>query len=116
MFQNMNGVRLSLSDVFVIVLGIVTSVFLKKHNIELWWIVPVVLIHFFLFCNVFLLWRRWELIWAAFFVLNVGTHLYLKKTGLVTPLLIQAPITLYFIIRQINSPFYKGLGSKKTQQ
>ena len=68
------GFRFSIADALIIVGGIVLSVCLRFADFAFWWLVPVVLGHFFLFCNVFLVWRRWEYVWAVIFVINVALH------------------------------------------
>ena len=69
--------------------------------------------HFFLFCNVFLVWRRWELFWAATFVANVAIHLALGIASGLSVLLSQLPVTLYVIVRQIRSPWYHGIAARR---
>src|SRR5258706_13436345 len=46
---------------------------------SLWWVVAIVAGHFFLFCSVFRVIRRRELIWAALFILNVRFWLLLDR-------------------------------------
>lgn len=103
------GFRISWLDAVILLLGTVISCWLIHLSFPLAWIVPAALSHFFLFCNVFLVWRRWELLWAAAFVLNVATHLALGSLDWLSPLLFQLPITILVIIGQIRSPWYHGI-------
>lgn len=105
----LHGFRLSFVDALVLVTGACLSGWLAKIEFPLWWIVPAALGHFFLFCNVFLVWRRWELLWTAAFILNVATHLALGSLEWLLPLLFQLPITILVIIGQIRSPWYHGI-------
>ena len=107
------GFRYSLIDGIVLVLGAWLTWYLRQSDFALWWIVPTVLGHFFLFCNVFLVWRRWELVWAALFLVNVAVHLTLGYFGWRQPLLLQLPVTLVVIVRQLRSCHYRGIFAKK---
>ena len=69
--------------------------------------------HFFLFCNVFLVWRRWELLWAVAFVLNVGAHIAFATLDWLSPILFQVPVTVLVITWQIRSPWYHGIFAEK---
>ena len=107
--SSQHGFRFSVLDGGVLVVGAVLAWWLCDQGFPLWWIVPVVLFHFFLFCNVFLVWRRWELIWAAVFVVNVAVHLALGRWEAASPLLFQLPVTSAILWRQIRSPLYHGI-------
>jgi len=104
-----HGFRLSFVDALVLTAGAVFSWWLAEMEFPLWWIVPAALGHFFLFCNVFLVWRRWELLWAGVFVLNVATHLALGRTEWLSPMLFQLPFTVLVIAWQMKSPWYHGI-------
>jgi hypothetical protein len=107
-----HGFRLSVWDGVVLVLGAILTIWVRKKSFPLWWIIPMALGHFFLFCNVFLVWRRWELLWAAVFVVNTALHLALGVTDGVFPLLWQLPVTAVVILMQIRSPWYHGIFAK----
>ena len=107
-----HGFRLSFVDILMMVTGACLSGWLAEIGFPVWWIVPAALGHFFLFCNVFLVWRRWELLWAAAFVLNVDIHLALGSLEWLSRLLFQLPITILVIIGQIRSPWYHGIFAK----
>ncbi|MDI1312445.1 hypothetical protein [Prosthecobacter sp.] len=104
-----HGFRCSIGDALILAAGLGLSCWLHALDFPLAWIVPAALGHFFLFCNVFLVWRRWELLWASAFVLNVAAHLALGSLDWLSPLLFQLPITVLVIIWQIRSPWYHGI-------
>ncbi len=80
-----------------------------NQSFHLWWIIPAALGHFFLFCNVFLVWRRLELLWAASFVVNVVAHVASNEFDFWPPLLWQTPVTLLVVAWQMRSPWYHGI-------
>lgn len=89
------------------------SALLWKADIPLWWIVAVVTGHFFLFCNDFLVWRRWELIWAAYLVAIVIWRLSLGEWSCFLALWYVLPRTALVILLQIRSPFYLGIFARQ---
>jgi hypothetical protein len=107
------GFRISWLDALILVLGAVLSWWLMNQSFPLWWIIPAALGHFFLFCNVFLVWRRLELLWAAAFVLNVATHVAFNEYDSWPSLVWQTPVTLAVIACQMRSPWYHGVFAKR---
>ena len=71
--------------------------------------IPVVLGHFFLFCNVFRVRRNHELAWAAVFLVNVGAWLASGTFDWWRVLAVQSPFTLAAIVIEIRSPGYHGI-------
>ena len=71
---------------------------------------PLVVGHFFLFCNVFRVGLNRELFWSAIFVLNFLVWVVVE--GMSPPWLgvFQAPFTLGVILLAIRDPGYHGLG------
>lgn len=108
-----HGFRLSAIDGIILLLGSVLTIWLRNESFPLWWVVPMALGHFFLFCNVFLVWRRWELLWAAFFVMNAALHLVFGMIDGISVLLWQLPLTLLVIVWQVRSPWYHGIFAEK---
>jgi hypothetical protein len=108
-----HGLRISVIDILVLIAGAILTIWLRDESFPLWWIVPMALGHFFLFCNVFLVWRRMELAWAVCFVMIVGIHLALGYTGWLSPLIMQTPMTLFAVWLQIRSPWYHGIFAKR---
>lgn len=103
------GFRFSLRDGLVLLSGAAVAVWLRQASFPLWWIVPMALGHFFLFCNVFLVWQKFELAWAAAFVIQVAIHLAAGYFEWRSPLVIQTPVTLFVIWLQLRSPWYHGI-------
>ncbi|SKA85421.1 hypothetical protein SAMN02745166_01144 [Prosthecobacter debontii] len=105
------GFRFSRVDAVVLGVAAVLTVWLDAQKYMLAWIVPVVVGHFFLFCNVFRVWRNREFLWAALFVLNVFYHAlhghlsWWPVTGW------QLIVTLMVIGSEIRSPWYHGVGA-----
>lgn len=104
-----HGFRFSVWDALILAAGLGLTLWLHAIDFPLWWIVAMVVGHFFLFCNVFLVWQRWELLWAAVFVINVGLHIANASFDWLLPLLWQLPWTITFIALQIRSPWYHGI-------
>jgi hypothetical protein len=107
------GFRLSWFDVAILMIGAMLSWWLTNLSFPLYWIVPAALGHFFLFCNVFLVWQRLELLWALAFVLNVAAHVTFDEFSPWPTLLWQAPVTLAVIACQMRSPWYHGIFARQ---
>jgi len=75
----------------------------------LWWVVAIVAGHFFLFCNVFRVIRRRELIWAALLILNVGFWLFLGRLDWFTVLACQLPVSAGVIAWEVKATRYHGI-------
>jgi len=107
------GFRLSLRDFFVLVVGIGGSVALYKT----FWQASLIIIfatgHFFLFCNVFRISRRLELIWAAIFVLLAGGTIMANFPGWFATLILSFCITVVVVVREMKKPSYHGVGWRK---
>src|SRR5439155_16220925 len=76
---------------------------------SLWWLVAIVAVHFFLFCNVFRVIRRRELIWAALSFLNVGFWLWLGRLDWFSVLACKLPVTVGFIAWEVKTTRYHGI-------
>jgi len=94
-----------------VVLGAAAGLF--HWGQPLWWILLLVAGHFFLFCNVFRITRRWELIWAGIFLLNVGIWTWLDRLNWLAVLLSQLPVTVVFILIETRSPHYHGIRARR---
>lgn len=107
------GFRCSWWDALVIIVAGMLAFLLYHYDIEVWWIVPAVTGHFFLFCNVFLVWRRLELIWAGFFVTIVVWCMMEGELGWRPAMFYVCPVTLTVILLQLKSPWYHGVGARR---
>ncbi|MGE0711783.1 MAG: hypothetical protein AB7N76_30710 [Planctomycetota bacterium] len=74
---------------------------------------PVVLGHFFLFCNVFRVRRSYELCWSLGFVLIAGGWLWSGRGGWLEVLACQTPLTALAIGLELRSPRYRGVGWRR---
>jgi hypothetical protein len=104
------GFRFAPHDAFAIVICVaVTMVFCPiLGNIVI--LFPVVLGHFFLFCNVFRVPRYLELSWSGIFVVNVGIWVSLSRLDWIVIVVTQLPPTLLAISIAIVSNDYHGIG------
>jgi hypothetical protein len=100
-------------DGIVLLLGTILTIRLRNEAFPLWWIVPMALGHFFLFCNVFLVWRRLELVWAAVFVMLISGHLTCGHTDWLSAVMMQMPVTLTVLWLQLRSPWYHGIFARQ---
>ena len=111
------GIRFSIQDAIVILVAAVATLVMWKTVPLFAPALPIVLGHFFLFCNVFLVPRRLELIWAAVFLIN-GAFWMVMGMGEFdwwAVLACQAPVTVGFIVWTMRNPNYRGVLSKKME-
>lgn len=108
-----HGFRMSAFDGVILTLGAILTVWLRNESFPLWWIVPMALGHFFLFCNVFLVWRRLELVWAAILVTLISGHIAFGHTDWLSPVMMQTPVTLTVLWLQLRSPWYHGILARR---
>lgn len=71
---------------------------------------PVVLGHFFLFCNVFRIPRSSELLWSGVFVINVAVWLSIGRFSWPAVLITQTPLTILLITLAVLRSDYHGIG------
>jgi len=102
------GFRLSKFDILILVSGTIASLVMMKDAWQLGTAVAFVVLHFFLFCNVFRIPRRPELIWAAGFVtlvtLSTGSLIPWTVTFILSLLL-----SCVLIALEARSPNYHGI-------
>ena len=82
---------------------------LYRRQSDLWWLVAVVAVHFFLFCNVFRVLRRRELIWAAVFLMIVGLSALSGQLSPFVVLACQLPVSVGIIAWEVRAPRYHGV-------
>jgi hypothetical protein len=103
------GFRFSLTDaVALIVFGTIIAI-LHRFGNGLSWIVAIIAGHFFLFCNIFRVVRRRELIWAGIFVLNVSFWLLLGHLDWFNVLACQLPVSAGVIAWELKAARYHGI-------
>jgi dipeptide/tripeptide permease len=116
------GFRLCYTDLAMIGITILTTILLQyfsKNNtlLQIVALLPIiVVVHLFLFYNVFRISRRKEIIWSFIFMMNVifWTFIYQGIFNLWTywrsVLLMQTPYTMFIILYQVFSTKYRGIG------
>lgn len=107
------GFRLSCADVVVLLSAAIGFWLLRRFEMPLAWVLPCVVLHFFLFCNVFRVRRNYELLWAVVFLINVGWHLSQAELGVWPSLLLQLPVTVAVILAEMVSRAYHGIGARR---
>jgi hypothetical protein len=104
------GFRLSALDVVVLIIGLAGTVIAGSMVHWSGFAIAFVVGHFFLFCNVFRVSRRLELLWAAVFVgLAVSTTL-VQFPGWPISIGITLFTTLLVIVLEMRRPSYHGIG------
>jgi hypothetical protein len=104
------GFRFSATDGVAIVLCALLTWGTRSFLGELALLFPVVLGHFFLFCNVFRIPRRPELLWSALFIVNVTALTSADLFAWSRVLLAQSPVTVTFIALTVFGKDYHGVG------
>lgn len=103
------GFRLSRLDIAVIVASSILTALLWKPTASYSFIGLLVVIHFFLFCNVFRIPRIPELIWGASFLIVCTACLVLE---LYSPWMVSIsilPVTVAVLVWSIRLPSYHGI-------
>lgn len=102
------GFRLSIVDTIVLLLGAAATVASIGPLGPMAGLFPMAVGHFFLFCNVFRVRRRYELAWTAVFLVNFTAWTFTEFSwpGV---LAIQLPVTALAIALEIRSPRYHGI-------
>src|SRR5262245_20302076 len=103
------GFRFFGTDAVVIVVCGGAAYVLQRMEHPLWWLLLIVAGHFFLFCNVFRVRRRFEVIWAVLLVLNCAAWILLGHLDWPHVLLTQAPFTVAAVIAEARSDRYHGI-------
>jgi hypothetical protein len=107
------GFRFSPTDALAIGVFCVAAGVLWQQDNPLSWLLLIAVGHFFLFCNVFRIVRRRELIWAGLFILNVAVWAALDRLTWLRVLVCQLPITIGLVIADMRAPGYHGVFAKR---
>jgi hypothetical protein len=107
------GFRLSLRDAIVLVVGIGSSIALGKIFWPASLIIAVASGHFFLFCNVFRISRRLELIWAGIFIVLSGATILAEFPEWAVTIAISICATVAVVICETRKPSYHGVGWRR---
>lgn len=106
------GFRMSLVDAVILVTGAAAGWLLWEPLGGLSLLFPVVVAHFFLFCNVFRVRRSYELLWAAAFVVNFAAWTSAAAFSWRNVLLTQVPVTIAVVSAEMMSSRYHGVGCR----
>jgi len=105
----MPGFRLAWFEVFVLALGSAGAIILGSTNWQAGLLVAFVVIHFFLFCNVFRISRALELIWAAVFLTLSGGTIAWDVPGWMTTVAASLCLTVLVVMLEMGKPSYHGV-------
>jgi len=107
------GFRLSVTDGMVLAVGLGLVAMLLSTIPWGAFVVAFVVMHFFLFCNVFRLSRSLELFWSAvFLLLSAGTILW-SVPGWGMTATISLLVTLLVVAVEMRKPSYHGIGWRR---
>lgn len=104
------GFRLSLFDVVVLIAWMIGAFVVGS---QVWWaglVIAFVVGHFFLFCNVFRIARKPELIWAAVFTVLTGSTVLTQKPSWIVTFTMSFLVAVVLIYRETKKPHYHGIG------
>jgi hypothetical protein len=107
------GYRFSRVDACAIGIFGGLSFVLWISEFPLWWIVPAVVAHFSLFCNVCRVRRTLEIAWALLFMVNVAAWFLAGRDDWRAPLFSQLPATIAILAWEVLSPEYHGVLSRR---
>lgn len=103
------GFQLSVLDVVVLILAVIGTYVLGRYS---WWaglIILFVVGHFFLFCNVFRIARKSELIWAGTFELLTASTILWEIPGWLITIGSSLLLTTFLVILEMRKPSYHGI-------
>jgi len=104
------GFRLSLFDLVVLIAEMIRAFVVGA---QVWWaglVIGFVVGHFFLFCNVFRIARKPELIWAAVFTVPTGSTVLTGMPGWIATFALSFLVAVVLIYLETNKPDYHGIG------
>src|ERR1041385_1540518 len=97
------GIRFSFTDACAIAVCALVTWLLRDQDSLFTFTFAVVLGHFFLFCNVFRVRKKFELTWAAIFFVNVIAWVCSGQFSWTHALLTQSPFTALLIALEVLS-------------
>lgn len=100
-------------DIAVLVAAPLLTWFLWSYIGSMAGIVLMAVGHFFLFCNVFRIHRKKELLWATVCILNVSAWAMCDALWWPGVLGIQTPLTVFLIWREMRGPWYHGIFARR---
>jgi hypothetical protein len=107
------GFRFFATDLAFLVVCSVAAFAMRDVLGALVWIIPFVVLHFFLFCNVFRVRRSHELAWAGAFLVNALAWQLLASFSWLGVLAVQLPLSAVVIVVEMRSPSYHGVWARR---
>lgn len=107
------GFRFSFVDGIVLLAALIGTSWLTNEIGDMGYLPVFVVMHFFLFCNVFRIRRKPELIWAFAFVLLTCLLLAFVRFSSIVLMVYQLPVTVVLIVRGIRLPDYHGVFARQ---
>ena len=96
-------------DIVVLVLASIGSVVIGLWTPSVGGVIAFVVLHFFLFCNVFRIARALELIWATLFVVLGSCTIVFSIPGWIWTFSLSLVGTIAVITAEIRMPSYHGI-------
>jgi len=103
------GFRISWFDAAVMIAGIIVACIASAYA---WWagtVISFVVGHFFLFCNVFRIARKPELIWAAVFIVLIGATVLTGMPGWIVAFSVSFIVAVLLIYLEMQKTSYHGI-------
>ncbi len=107
------GFRLSNFDVAVLAIGTAGALVAGMFTPWIGLLIAFVVAHFFLFCNVFRVSRRPELVWAGFFVLLAAGTIAANIPGWLLTFIVSLCFTVVIVALEMRKPAYHGVGWRR---
>ena len=107
------GLRFSILDGIVLIISAIATIALSMMTWQWGFIVGYVVVHFYLFCNVFRISRPLELIWAGIFVCLAGFTIVTESPGWAMAIAVSLVTTLIVIAIEMKKPSYHGVAWQK---
>jgi hypothetical protein len=107
------GFRCSALDAVVLAGGILASFTMGRQGGWMGFVIPYVVGHFFLFCNVFRIPRRLELLWAVVFVALALLTVTSGRPGWLATIAVSFTVTVVVIGLALRRPSYHGIGWRR---
>ncbi len=107
------GLWLSVFDAGVLATGAIATAFAWRAVGVFALLIPFVIGHFFLFCNIFRVPRNLELTWAATFIVGAALWLSVAIVPLWLVISVQGLVTVSIIVLAMRRPSYHGVFSRR---
>lgn len=111
-----HGLQFSATDAVVLLVGVAVPWPLWPHIGEFALLAPFTVLQFFLFCNVFRVPRRSELVWTGIFLVHFTGRLWSGAFTWWGVLGVQSPVTVAVVVHAVRQPSYHGVGSRPPEE